>query len=57
VKNGDRFFLFNEKGGLIIARLSPPGYEEVSLRTWSDLSSRAAAVVQATPPGFEQSVL
>src|SRR5207248_865939 len=30
VKNGDRFFLFNEKGDLIIARLTPKGYEEVS---------------------------
>jgi outer membrane protein assembly factor BamB len=30
VKNGDRFFLANEKGDLIIARLSPKGYEEVS---------------------------
>jgi hypothetical protein len=30
VKNGDRFFLFNEKGDLIIAKLSPKGYEEVS---------------------------
>jgi hypothetical protein len=30
VKNGDRFFLFNEKGDLIIARLSPRGYEEIS---------------------------
>jgi outer membrane protein assembly factor BamB len=29
VKNGDRFFLFNEAGYLIIARLSPKGYEEV----------------------------
>lgn len=27
--NGDRWFLFNEKGDLIIARLSPKGYEEV----------------------------
>jgi outer membrane protein assembly factor BamB len=26
----DRFFLFSEKGDLIIARLSPKGYEEVS---------------------------
>jgi outer membrane protein assembly factor BamB len=26
----DRFFLFNEKGDLIIARLSPKGYEEIS---------------------------
>jgi len=30
VKNGDRFLLFNEKGDLIIARLSPKGYEEIS---------------------------
>ena len=30
VKNGGRFFLFNEKGDLIIAKLSPKGYEEVS---------------------------
>lgn len=30
VKNADRFFLFNEKGDLIIAKLSPQGYEEIS---------------------------
>jgi len=30
VKNGNRFFLFNEKGDLIIAHLSPKGYEEIS---------------------------
>jgi outer membrane protein assembly factor BamB len=30
VKNGDRFFLPNEKGELIIARLTPDGYEEIS---------------------------
>ncbi|MCX7006976.1 MAG: PQQ-like beta-propeller repeat protein [Kiritimatiellaeota bacterium] len=30
VKNGDRFFIANEKGDLIIARLSPRGYEEIS---------------------------
>jgi outer membrane protein assembly factor BamB len=30
VKNGSRFFLFNEKGDLIIAKLSPAGYEEIS---------------------------
>jgi hypothetical protein len=30
VKNGGRFFLFNEKGELVVARLSPEGYEEVS---------------------------
>lgn len=30
VKNGDRFFMFNEKGELLIAKLSPKGYEEMS---------------------------
>jgi len=30
VKNGDRFFLASETGHLIIARLSPKGYDEVS---------------------------
>jgi outer membrane protein assembly factor BamB len=30
VKNGDRFFLANEKGDLIIAKLTPKGYEEIS---------------------------
>jgi outer membrane protein assembly factor BamB len=30
VKQGDRFFLANEKGDLIIARLTPKGYEEIS---------------------------
>jgi outer membrane protein assembly factor BamB len=29
VPHQDRYFLFNEKGDLIIARLSPKGYEEV----------------------------
>ncbi|HVC93432.1 MAG TPA: PQQ-binding-like beta-propeller repeat protein [Pirellulales bacterium] len=29
VKNGDRFFLFNEKGELLIAKLSPTSYEEL----------------------------
>jgi outer membrane protein assembly factor BamB len=30
VRNGDRFFLFNEKGDLILANLSPAGYREIS---------------------------
>ena len=29
IPQGDRFFLFNEKGDLIIAKLSPKGYEEI----------------------------
>jgi outer membrane protein assembly factor BamB len=30
VPQGDRYFLFNELGDLIIARLTPQGYEEIS---------------------------
>jgi hypothetical protein len=30
VKNGDRYFMANELGDLIIARMSPKGYEEIS---------------------------
>jgi outer membrane protein assembly factor BamB len=30
VKQADRYFLFNERGELIIARLSPKGYDEIS---------------------------
>jgi outer membrane protein assembly factor BamB len=30
IKNGERFFLYTEQGDLIIAKLSPEGYEEVS---------------------------
>lgn len=29
VKNGDRFWMFNELGELIIAKLSPEGYDEI----------------------------
>jgi outer membrane protein assembly factor BamB len=45
VKNGDHFFLFNEKGDLIIARFSPKAYEEISrahlLEPTSDAAGRA----------------
>src|SRR5205085_1557894 len=30
VRNGDRIWMFNERGQLIIARLSPKGFEEIS---------------------------
>ena len=30
MKHADRWFLFNEKGELIIARLTPGKYEEIS---------------------------
>jgi outer membrane protein assembly factor BamB len=30
VKNGDKYWMFNERGELIIARLSPRGFQEIS---------------------------
>jgi outer membrane protein assembly factor BamB len=30
VKNGDRYWMFNERGELIIGKLSPQGFEEIS---------------------------
>jgi len=30
VKHENRFFIYNETGDLIIARLTPQGYEEIS---------------------------
>jgi outer membrane protein assembly factor BamB len=30
VKHGDRYFLFNERGELLIGRLSPQGFQEIS---------------------------
>src|SRR5262249_15156746 len=30
IPQGDRCFIFNEKGDLIIAKLTPKGYEEIS---------------------------
>ena len=41
VKNGDRFFLFTEHGNLIIAKLSPKGYEEISRAKLLDPTSVA----------------
>src|SRR5262245_1216277 len=47
VKNGDRFFLFNEKGELIIAKLSPKGYEEIS----------RAKLLEPTSTAFDRDVV
>jgi hypothetical protein len=30
VKNGNRIIMFNEQGEIVIARLSPKGFEEIS---------------------------
>jgi hypothetical protein len=47
VKNGDRFFLFSETGDLIIAKLSPAGYEEIS----------RAHLIEPTQNGFGRNVI
>ena len=53
VKNGDRFFLFSEKGDLIIARLSPKGYDEVSRTHLLDpLNTDPGRPVVWTVPAF-----
>jgi outer membrane protein assembly factor BamB len=52
-KNGDRFFITNEKGDLIIARLSPKGYEEISRTHLLDATSSAfGRDVLWSPPAF-----
>jgi outer membrane protein assembly factor BamB len=54
IKNGDRHFLFNERGELIIARLSPSGYHEISRAkllepTTDQLERRGEGVCWAHP--------
>jgi outer membrane protein assembly factor BamB len=58
VKNGDRFFLANEKGDLIIARLTPAGYEEISRAHLLDPTNTAAGrpVVWSHPAFANRSV-
>ena len=41
VKNGDHYFLFSETGDLIIAKLSPEGYEEISRTHLVDQTNEA----------------
>jgi outer membrane protein assembly factor BamB len=47
VKNGDRFVIFAETGELILARLSPKGYEEIS----------RAKILEPTTPTFGRTVV
>ena len=42
VKHRDRFFIHNEQGDLIIAKLSPKGYEEISRANLIPPTNRAA---------------
>ena len=43
IKQADRFFIANEKGDLIIAKLSPKGYEEISRAHLLEPTSNAGA--------------
>ena len=53
VKNGDRFFLFTDRGELIIARLSPKGYEEIDRTKVIEPTGRAMGRdVVYTMPAF-----
>jgi hypothetical protein len=50
-KHADRFFLFNEQGDLILAKLSPKGYEEIDRAHLLDPTNVANSrkVVWVTP--------
>ena len=58
VKNGDRFFLFNENGDLIIAKLTREGYHEVSRAHLLEPTSEAfgRAVVWSHPAFANQNM-
>jgi outer membrane protein assembly factor BamB len=47
IKNGNRYFLFSEKGDLIIAKLTPEGYNEIS----------RAHILEPTSKAFGRSVV
>jgi hypothetical protein len=60
VRNGDRFFISNDRGELIIARLAPDGYHEISRTSLIKPTSRAiepsrAGRRQLDAPGICQS--
>jgi len=57
VRNGDRFFINNDRGELVIARLAPDGYHEISRTTLVKPTSRASnrrelGAVNWTPPAY-----
>lgn len=53
IPNGDRYFLFNEQGDLIIAKLSPKGYEEMDrahvIEPTNTMAGRGRVVVWMHP--------
>ncbi len=52
VPQGDRYFLFNELGDLIIARLSPKGYEEIDRAHLLDPTSKLSGGGRYGPARF-----
>jgi outer membrane protein assembly factor BamB len=53
VKQDDRYFLFNEQGDLIIAKMSPKGYEEISRAHLLDPTNKdAGRLVVWVHPAF-----
>ncbi|MFV2068656.1 MAG: pyrrolo-quinoline quinone, partial [Pirellulales bacterium] len=58
VKHEDRFFLFSETGDLILARLSPDGYDEISRFHVVDPTNEAfgRSVVWSHPAFADRSV-
>ena len=58
VMDGDRYFLFNEMGELIIAKLSPEKYEEISRAKILDVTNNAfGRDVLWTHPAFANKCL
>ncbi len=49
VQNGDRCFLFNEQGDLILARLTPEGYHEISRTHLLDSTNTMASMGLGRP--------
>lgn len=58
VRHEDRFFLFNEKGDLIIAQLSPKGYKEISRAHLLDPDNKlpGRAVIWSCPAFADKAV-
>ena len=58
IPHGDRYFLFNEQGDLIIAKLTPKGYEEIEPRTSDrpDEQGRPRPPRGLDPPGVREQV-
>jgi outer membrane protein assembly factor BamB len=58
-RQGDRFFLFTETGDLVIARLSPHGYEELSRAHLLEPTNNAfgRAVVWCAPAYADRSIV